>query len=73
MSENNGELIKTVVKVSSMVIMFLMILIVGLIPIKSKAFKSNQVLDRIRSETIITDWCIFRGTIYFSGTDSPST
>lgn len=38
--EHAGAIL-AVVKVSSMIIMFLMILIVGSIPIRAKAFKSN--------------------------------
>lgn len=40
--ENSG-MILAIVKVSSMIIMFLMIMIVGSIPIRVQAFKSNKV------------------------------
>ena len=39
----NADTIIIVVKIFSMIVMFLMIAIVGSIPIRAKAFRSNQV------------------------------
>lgn len=43
MSEDEDVMITSIVKISSMIIMFLLIMIVGSIPIRVKAFKSNKV------------------------------
>lgn len=43
----NADIIIIVVKIFSMIVMFLMIAIVGSIPIRAKAFRSNQVLIRL--------------------------
>lgn len=64
-TEKNEFIIATV-KICSMILMFLLILIVGSIPIRVKAFKSNKVNLLIYWKKLLAFTAAFSGGLFLS-------